>query len=198
MLIACENCKSIVDAEKIAQVEEADEVTGLSLSYQIVFLQCPVCLRALLGLKSEYQEKNINGANTLPRLYPPERVIYDLPEDISKIFQEAVICLRHNCSSAAALMCRKAIEVMCRHHIGDFRNLSDGIQKLHEERIIDSRLLEWAQALRLDGNLAAHEAEPIGNLSASYLVDFTEAILNYVFVLNKRFEDYLDFKKHGW
>lgn len=88
-------------------------------------------------------------------------------------------------------MCRRTLELVCRHHEPSMKNVSDGLKKLHDDKVIDNRLFEWAQALRADGNLAAHEIEAgIGHDDAQDLTQFSEAILDYVFVLHEQFEAY--------
>ncbi len=71
------------------------------------------------------------------------------------------------------------------------KNLGKALKKLHTEGVIEGRLYEWAEALRGDGNLAAHDPKArISREDATDLVDFAEALLDAVLVLHERFEGY--------
>lgn len=55
--------------------------------------------------------------------------------------------------------------------------------------VIDDRLLAWADALRITGNEAAHGAEfSVKREDAKDALDFTEAIVDYLFVFQERFK----------
>ncbi|HAA85638.1 MAG TPA: hypothetical protein DCE14_04705 [Kosmotogaceae bacterium] len=56
---------------------------------------------------------------------------------------------------------------------------------------IDNRLAEWADGVRAVGNEAAHDTETeLTKDDAKDALDFTEAIIMYVFSLNTRFESF--------
>ena len=59
---------------------------------------------------------------------------------------------------------------------------------MKEEGLIDGRLWEWAETLRAVRNSAAHfTKEPISKQDAEDAVAFTEALLDYLYVLTTRF-----------
>lgn len=69
------------------------------------------------------------------------------------------------------------------------RDLNKRLVILSDAGHIDSRLLKWAHEIRLVGNEAAHEIEaPVTKEDARDILDFTEAILIYIFSLTKRFD----------
>jgi hypothetical protein len=69
------------------------------------------------------------------------------------------------------------------------QNLNVKLDNLQQDGHIDSRLLDWAHEIRLIGNEAAHDINiPVTKLDAKDVLEFTEAILIYVFSLTKRFE----------
>ncbi len=101
------------------------------------------------------------------------------------------MCLRAKCFLATVIMCRRTLEGLCCHFENNFQNLAAGLKKLHDDKFIDNRLFEWAEALRKNGNLAAHDPGiSISWEDASDLLDFTRATLDYVFVLHERFEEF--------
>jgi hypothetical protein len=88
-------------------------------------------------------------------------------------------------------MCRRTLELLCKHFYPSLDSLGWGLKKLHHDGVIDRKLLEWAELLRESGNLAAHDpSAEVDGEDADDLIDFTEAILNYVFLLSARFETF--------
>jgi len=69
--------------------------------------------------------------------------------------------------------------------------LQNGIKELHTQKIIDDRLNEWANALHLDRNEAAHfSGRTFLQQDAEDIFKFANNICEYVFVLSKEFEDF--------
>jgi len=86
-------------------------------------------------------------------------------------------------------MSRKCLEAVCKILGAKGRDLNARLGELHEAGHIDSRLLDWAHQVRLIGNEAAHDIDvPVTKQDARDVLDFTEAIMIYVFSLTKRFE----------
>ena len=86
-------------------------------------------------------------------------------------------------------MCRKTLEAICAEHAIRARNLADVLTEIKEGGLIEGRLCEWADALRIAGNQAAHNvAANVTGEDAHDLLEFTEALLEYVFTLRDRFE----------
>jgi Domain of unknown function (DUF4145) len=155
-------------------------------------LQCPSCVRPFLTEQSVSKINDADSKKWTDQLYPARReVSFRVPESLRKIFREAIGCAESGYLVAAAMMCRRTLEGICNHYIPDLNNLGVGLDDLHKAKIIDDRLFEWAEALRKDGNLAAHGGDPaLSEQDVDDLVEFTEAILDYVFVLRERFEVY--------
>jgi len=189
MLVDCPRCKAKVNAEEIAEYIGHEEKIDFDVRY--VFLKCASCQEPILTAQWRPDKDQIWDSPR--RLYPPtRRVGFRVPAALRRSFREAVGCQESGHYLATALICRRIIEGICKHYLGSIPNLAIGIQKLHEEKIIDERLFEWATALRNDGNLAAHDLDAkITSEDASDIVDFTEAILDYVFVLHDRFRQYV-------
>ena len=96
----------------------------------------------------------------------------------------------------SALMCRKCLEGVCRILGVTGRNLSHRLEKLKTEKHIDERFLKWGHQIRLIGNEAAHDIDtPVSKKDAQDILEFTEAILIYVFSLTKRYEALMERRK---
>ncbi len=124
-------------------------------------------------------------------LYPGPRrsVSADVPGKISKAHADAVRSFRADLPVPCAIMCRKAIEALC-HELGaSGRTLFDRLRDLEARKVIDSKLLAWADGLRVVGNDAAHDLEAsVSRQDATDALEFIEAICQYVFSLSRRFD----------
>jgi Domain of unknown function (DUF4145) len=124
-------------------------------------------------------------------VYPIEAacINLDLPDHLRDIYREATTCYKSGALNASAIMCRKAIEGMCVIHEIKAPNLAVALKQARDLGVIDGRLFDWADELRLSGNEAAHEVQALtSGEDARDLLEFTQAILEYVFVFRDRFE----------
>ncbi len=116
----------------------------------------------------------------------------DIPALIRNSLEEAFGCLKGKTWHASAVMSGRAMEAMCRHFETKSGYLGLGLRELLDRQIIDQRLFEWSEELRKHRNIGAHASdESISDADAKDLFDFAQAICNYVFVLNKQFEDFI-------
>lgn len=107
-----------------------------------------------------------------------------LPENINNFFLQAAKSLRLGNLDAAAMMSRKVLEVSVKTLDKDSEgNLYQRIEKLHVAGIITEDLKDWAHIIRDDGNVAAHEEEPVSPGFAEELLSFTEMFLMYTFTM---------------
>jgi hypothetical protein len=189
VLTDCQVCEARVSAHVRGEIVE-DAVSPA----RYLLLECPQCGSPILA---HQQALSLTPNNDFiwaraNRIFPESRSSHPLvPPSIRRSFDEALICLNARALLACVVMCRKTIEGLALHHYGKIRDLSSALEKLNTDNIIDDRLCEWASALRKTGNFAVHDPEAVISLEdARDLVDFTEAILQYVFVLRDRFEDF--------
>jgi hypothetical protein len=113
------------------------------------------------------------------------------PQPIRRAFEEACGCYRAQAYTASAIMCRKALEGICVEHDVKERNLALSLKKMKDTGLIDDRLFEWSDALRLAGNEAAHGVETnIESADAKDIIEFTNAIIDYMFSFRDRFDQF--------
>ena len=85
-------------------------------------------------------------------------------------------------------MCRKCVEAVCNEHGESKKSLAQRLRRLQDNGILDQAILQWANGIRMVGNDAAHDLKiQITKTDAKDTLDFTEAVLLYVFVLQSRF-----------
>lgn len=187
MVVECDECGVLVDAEVLKHYESW-HLSGNRYRYS--FLRCPRCDSAFLTLQEVDFDETLSSPN---RLYPPQHEVVSstLPQPIRAAFEEASTCLRAKAHTATAVMCRKTLEGICSSHNISERNLAESLKKLRDNGVIDTRLFEWADELRLFGNDAAHDVNvTISGPDARDILDFTRALVEYVFTFRERFEEF--------
>ena len=183
MLGECGRCDVAVDAVVEGQYSFRDEDGPLET---VVLARCPRCSEPIVV---RYDE--IEGLGHLVQIFPaPERPLSrSVPTNIRDGFQEARDCFRAAAYTATALMCRRTLEAIARYHDVNERTLAASLRAMKDRGIIETRLFEWAEALRLVGNEAAHDVVAgIHGQDAQDAVEFTNALLEYLYTFRDRFE----------
>lgn len=186
MLLECTRCAAIVEAQEVASYFDDDEDVAQG---KWTFAKCPRCTLPLLAVQCDFGDGF--DADTPSRVYPPrDREMGDsVPKSIRTAFNEAMVCFKAKAYTASAIMCRKTLEGLCAEHGIKARNLSLSLKKLKDDGVIEARLFEWAEALRSLGNEAAHGVTSvISPHDAKDILEFTEALAEYVFTYRDKFE----------
>ncbi|WP_460798691.1 DUF4145 domain-containing protein [Nocardioides pacificus] len=124
-------------------------------------------------------------------VYPrqPRHLGAAVPDTLRRCLEEARACLSAKAYTASVIMYRRALELLAVDRGVKVRNLAEALKKLQEQGEIDQRLYEWADELRLAGNHAAHEVhDGVSPVDAKDTNDLTEAIIDYVYVFQARYE----------
>jgi hypothetical protein len=188
MLVFCTVCDRKIDANIIAKYNYHDRAEGPPI--HLTFLRCPRCEHALLVREEEYWESGFTKPETV---YPVENSGSnpELPDRLQAVLQEIRRSYNAKAYTGTALLCRRAIETLCVDRGVKEKNLALSLEKLREKNLIDGALVEWADGLRLAGNKAAHDVESdISGQDARDLMEFTEALFEYVIVFREKFERY--------
>ncbi len=189
MILECKNCQALVNAEFMADykyyfdIPEAN-ITGIPGAYEL--WKCPNCQKPFLIDTDETSSGYL-------MLYPTEdnRVNPNLPAPLKFAYAEAISCYKVKAYTATAIMCRKTLEGICAEHGIKDNNLVRSLKALKDKGIIENRLYEWADALRISGNEAAHDvAVTISPEDARDILEFTNALLEYLFTFRDRFEQF--------
>lgn len=200
MLQECDICNATVDAKELARYEcdETDEYGGFIVSHtRYLFLQCPRCKRPFVV--SQYND-GVIGEEVQETLLPLpyRRVDPNLPPTVLSAFEEALSCLRSGANSATVLMSRKTLEAMCHENKISGDNLAQMLKTAKDRKVIDGRLFQWADELRLAGNRAAHDVvDSLTRQDAMDVVAFTHAMLEYIFTFQDKFDAFMARKKRG-
>lgn len=192
----CPECNTVVAAEVRAEAHNlptADLFEHLpsqedgfrGVRYRVAF--CPSCHSAFLQRK----------CTTEPSELPFEEILYPqrskstppgLPDPIRRAFESASACFETAQYEPSVIMCRKCLEGVCAAFEITNGNLKKRLAALRDSGIIDERLFSWSDQLRLVGNDAAHDLNlRVSKDDAQDSLDFVEAIVVYVFTLEKKF-----------
>lgn len=188
MLIDCHICAAKVDAELLCEHSDLD-----FFATKTFFLRCPSCDSAIVA---ESQEDFVDSKTVWSRpvrVYPrPKRALgSDIPPIVRNSIDEAEKCMQSGAHLAATAMCGRSLEAICRYYKTKDSYLGGGLKELRDKGVIDSRLYQWSEELRDQRNNAAHATDTeISAQDANDVMTFTYAIIDYVFLLAQKFEQF--------
>lgn len=186
MIVDCPNCRALVEANELKHHYIHDDNAP---TVRVTFAHCPKCQAAFLGQSLE----DFDDYAKPQQIYPPlEAQLPDgVPAKVAASYVEAHKCYRAGAYTAAAVMCRKTLEGVCAEHGFRERSLAASLLAMKEKGAIESRLFEWADALRISGNEAAHGVELSTTAEdAGDILDFTNALIEYLFTFRDRFDQF--------
>jgi hypothetical protein len=202
-IIDCNICKAKVaaiengSATRSYWCEEIAEPIGIKL----LIGSCPRCKELLVGKSDQVGFKDWQGDeedewSDVVRIYPePPKIFlsFRIPRSARESLSDADRSLRANANMAACIMFGRALEAVCRDILGTKVMLATGVTMLKDKGIIDDRLYNWSQQLRVFRNLAAHpddDASTISHQDAEDLQSFAYAIIEYIYDLTDRYEEF--------
>jgi Domain of unknown function (DUF4145) len=201
--VFCPTCNILVEAKVIARgfgeyrsdaVSPIDEV---DCEYHGDHYSLAICRRCkgpflvregLFGVPGEFETVTEEAV-----LYPVSGgpKIEGLPDSIGRAVAQAHRSHATASYDACAVMCRRALEALCKTLSAKGRDLALRLADLKASGRIDSRLLDWAHGVRLVGNEAAHDVDTaVTAEDARDILEFTEALLMYVFTLDAKFRSF--------
>jgi len=193
MLIECKYCEAVVDARVISSYDSTEE--DLDIPIKFSFLCCPKCSSPFLIVREQFVDESWGEPSVL---FPPKdkQINPNLPVSIKNSYGEALSAFKAKAYTASTLMCRKTLEGICRAHDIQAKNLASALKEMKNKGIIENRLFEWAEALRITGNKAAHDVETVISIQdAKDIIQFTDALLEYVFTFKDKFNEFTKRRK---
>jgi hypothetical protein len=150
-------------------------------------LQCGHCHQPILQGGEDFAGEGVDFVV----VYPPRRQLsWAIPPPLRRAWEEAQACHGAKAYTACAVMARRVVEGVCIENGVKMRSLAQGMRDLRDRGVIDGTLAEWADGLRLLGNMGAHyTADTVSRQDAEDGLAFAEALLDYLYVLKKRFAD---------
>ncbi|CAG0947290.1 hypothetical protein ANRL1_03917 [Anaerolineae bacterium] len=199
--VFCPVCNMLVAAKVVAEgnggfrsdaVNPLDEIDTEYHGEHYYVCLCGRCSQPFLIRQSLYGiPAEFESVTDEKILYPSEKKLPldGVPNTIKSAYDQAARSFSASLFEPCVLMCRKCLEATCKNLRAKGRDLNSKLQSLFDGGHIDSRLLNWAHEIRLIGNEAAHDPDTkVSKRDARDVLDFTEAILIYIFSLTSRFE----------
>jgi Domain of unknown function (DUF4145) len=186
-ILECRTCNTRVIALEEAEYECPDDDFSIQ-HYGIV--SCRICYNVMLIRRPEKPRLLSHSAIVL---WPgADRILNKaVPESLRLEHNEARRCFRSGAYTAAVVMVRRTLEGVCAEHGITVKNLVRGLEQMKREKLIDDRLFEWAQELRVLGNEGAHfTGNRVSRRDAEDAVAMAEAILDYLYVFSAKFNEF--------
>ena len=197
----CSSCNVQVEAQVLARHaidsggDPADPVDTLHDITQFVFAACKRC-KGPFVTRQNFSE--VPGEFSLPsddaiQVYPQKHDIPldSVPKTARKTYLEAQRAYCCQLFESCVIMCRKCVEAVCNEYGESEKPLAQCLRRLQSHGIIDQNIFQWANGVRMVGNDAAHDLKmQITKTDAKDALDFTEAVLLYVFVFQRRFSEF--------
>jgi hypothetical protein len=206
-IVDCPYCKAKVAAEEKGKAEHSyfDEEAHEPSGSRLIVGVCPVCKLMIAGTSYQTSFEGFNAEydewSEVVRVYPqPARSFtsYRIPKIVKQSLEEGDKSIQAGANMAACVMFGRALEAVCRDLLVDPADpapkhvmLGKGIKELKAKNIIDQRLFDWSQQLQAFRNIAAHpEGTPISREDAEDLQAFVYAIIEYIYDLADRYEEF--------
>lgn len=190
--VICPACNTAVTMQVKAEWYVSDQNSGPPQRWSAG--HCPQCLAPTLYLR-ELLGHHPDGYDVWDshwQVHPPQarKMSVAVPEALRNDHDEARRCLQARCYTAAAIMARRIVEGICREH-GYKESLFKALAKMRDAGVIDARLYEWADSARELGNEGAHAyGGSVLRDDAEEVLNFVEALLDYLYVFQARFDAY--------
>jgi hypothetical protein len=165
-----------------------DDGESVNDPHEWVLLQCSRCQQPCVQLRCDYG----TGFERPVVIYPAPRILgAAVPQSLRREFEEAETCFRANAYEATVVMVGRVLEGACKENNVNESTLANGLTKLQEAGLIDSTLAQWANELRVLRNQGAHyTGKPVPRDDTDDALAFAEALLEHVYILRKRFEEF--------
>ena len=192
MIVECQKCEAFVEVSEIGSYQY--NRTSTHASGRFVFLRCLRCGAPIL-VNQDNIGNMVEGDvwDTPVTIFPSQdlHLSSSAPAPIRNAFDEAAASFRARAYTAAAIMCSKTLEGICQSQGDNTGSLASSLRKMKHDGLIDNRLFEWSDTLRLAGNEAAHDVKvTVSKEDAKDMLDFTNAIAEYLFAFREKFEEF--------
>lgn len=185
LAVVCRACGYPSSAYVVGKITRGDDSdVG---PFELSLIQCEFCESPSLVRQDEASE-----ASPVEVWPTSRRTLHEgIPRTIRDGVIEAQKCYEAGAFLATAVMVRRAIEGFCAENGVKNKTLHRALRELVEREVIDVRLLEWADGLRILGNAGAHFTEDVvSKQDASDALDLVEAMLDYVYVFSVKFQQF--------
>lgn len=185
--VLCNHCQKPVNATEHGIVQSYDPELGIPSLVTLV--SCDTCKSPLLFAQEDYGQ----GWDDMTRVWPsPTRYLSSaVPKPLRDEHNQARKCFDAKAYTAAAVMVGRTLEGVCAENNISERSLIDSLRKMRDQNLIDERLYQWADELRVLRNEGAHYTGfQVSREDAADALALSEALLDYMYVLTAKFGEF--------
>lgn len=196
-IVTCPNCHQRVMPDERAEdkpfpfLREGEQLP----TWRYILAGCEICWQTLVIRESiEEKEGEEEGEKRVVQvLWPmPDRVLNNvIPEALRQEHAEARACFRAKAYIATTVMVRRTLEGVCSDQGVTKKPLYAALEEMRSSGLIEGRLFDWAQELRVLGNDAAHfTGRSVSEEDAEDALILAEALMDYLYVFSAQFEKF--------
>lgn len=105
-----------------------------------------------------------------------------VPEELTKLYEEARRCTGHSCFTSSVLTCRKILmNIAVSQGAKEGLRFIEYVNYLSEKGFIPPNGRHWVDHIRKRGNEATHEIQLMGANHAQELLVFVEMLLKFIY-----------------
>jgi hypothetical protein len=193
VVIPCESCGlQPGDVRGYYEIDD-DDAQGQAGTF-VLLVECPGCHEPFVAsLGWAWVGNDFFSHDDHPAIIHPDngdQFNDSVPPAIVASYAEAVRSFQGEAYTGTAILCRRALEGICKHFKARGKNLFAMLSDLKNKGKLDPRLHAWADhVLRPLGNDAAHDVDiEVDDADASDALEFTKALIHHLFVLEHAFE----------
>lgn len=195
-IIVCPYCDT-KGKFKLGKEQHRDEGSGRFSSATWLFLNCQVCNNVVFVIYGMSSSENYGlGSNTFDYVQFPRQSGQitgheSWPANSSRYLVQAKQALKSQSWDAAAVMARSALQVVLREKGAAGKSLAAETNDLVQKGLLVASMAEWAKEIREGGNEAAHPSHDSSGVTeedARQIVEFTEYLLHYLYVIPSQIE----------
>jgi len=190
--ITCPFCLERGNFKEVFHAEKKNPNTSKILNFDT--LECGNCKGYVMTLWSANgHNANIHNYKVLPWPVRYHKFPDHWPEDVGRYWLQAKRNLTDENWDAAALMARSSLQAALRNYKAKGKNLKQEIEDLASKGILPPIMKEWSDNVRELGNESAHPKPgqpPTDPMDAKDIVEFLDFLLEYLYTLPHRINEY--------
>jgi hypothetical protein len=194
-LVDCFKCNSRAFVEPMTETVEKYVTYPFEDDFYVT-VTCKVCYSIMLIAHPKERGGHPNHDPRTARVLWPvghREISTKVPESLRLEHSEARSCYNNNAYTAAVVMVRRTLEGVCADNGVKKTPLFKALEQMKENGLIEGRLLEWAQELRVLGNEGAHfTGHRVSREDAQDALALAEALLDYLYVFSAQFAEFKD------